>query len=115
MRQPASATKRVPFSHSGVAAAMIGLAPAVNSPMPTILSMSPPKSGNTFARRARKMRRLRVGFHVQKVQPDAVDQLAFAMQREQRVVGTVFVEMRGRVGVRAGGRKPALVEMRRYP
>jgi hypothetical protein len=42
LRQPASATRRVPARQTSVASPMIGEAPAVNSPMPTIYNMSAP-------------------------------------------------------------------------
>ena len=42
-------------------------------------------------------------------------QRAFGVEREQRVVGAVAIEVRGAVGGRAGRRKAAFVEMRREP
>ncbi|MND03354.1 hypothetical protein D3C83_231310 [compost metagenome] len=54
LRQPACATSFVPFSHVVFDAVRIALLLAVNSPMPTVFSMSAPYFGKTFASRAFK-------------------------------------------------------------
>ena len=63
----------------------------------------------------RELGRRDVGLHVQEVQADALRQRALGVEREQRVVGAVAIEMRGAVGGRARRREAAFVEMRREP
>ena len=45
------------------------------------------------------MRRAGIGLHVQEVQADPIRELASLIEREQRVVRAVLVEVRGAVGV----------------
>jgi hypothetical protein len=61
----------------------------------------------------RELGRVGVGLHVQEVHANAVGELPLAMQREQRLVVAVRVEVRGAVRRAVRGGESALIEVRR--